>query len=112
MTYQLHFYLRSPVEVTVGKLGSFAFPSGEYVYTGSGGRSVQARVARHFSKSKKLRWHIDYLISNPMVEIIESRLFAEMECSVNKATEGVVLVGGFGSTDCRNGCGSHLKYLG
>jgi Uri superfamily endonuclease len=34
------------------------------------------------------------------------------ECEVNQAHPGVVLVPGFGASDCRNGCGSHLKYLG
>ena len=98
--------------ITIGKLGSFRFPAGEYVYTGSGGDNVEARVGRHLSGSKKLRWHIDYLLSNSSVVVVGFTLFREAECAVNQTTEGVILVPRFGATDCRNGCGSHLKYLG
>jgi len=98
--------------VTIGKLGSFGFPAGEYVYTGSGGNSIEARVLRHLSESKKIRWHIDYLLSNPAVQVTGSMFFTETECAVNQSTAGTIVAPGFGASDCRNGCKSHLKYLG
>ena len=48
---------------TVGGLGTFDFPAGCYVYTGSPKRNLHARVARHHSRGKRLRWHIDYLLA-------------------------------------------------
>ena len=35
-----------------------------------------------------------------------------IECSLNKKTNGTIIVKGFGSSDCNLCCGSHLKYLG
>jgi Uri superfamily endonuclease len=34
------------------------------------------------------------------------------ECRLNQASGGQVLVRGFGASDCRAGCGAHLKYRG
>ena len=34
------------------------------------------------------------------------------ECALNQATAGAMPVPGFGASDCKHGCGSHLKYLG
>lgn len=111
-TYQLRIFVEKPVVIAIGKLGSFRLPAGEYAYTGSGGKNVEARVARHLSKSKKLRWHIDYLLSDSAVRVTGVSLFTEAECAVNQTTAGRIPVLRFGSTDCRNGCASHLKYLG
>jgi Uri superfamily endonuclease len=41
------------VVIGIGKLGPGEFPAGEYIYTGSGKRNIQAKVARHFSRAKK-----------------------------------------------------------
>lgn len=111
-SYQIHFLVTKPVLVCVGRLGWFEFPAGAYLYTGSGGRNLEARVARHLSRLKKLRWHIDYLISQDTVQVIGVRRYHEAECHVNQRTAGNILVPRFGATDCRSGCGSHLKYLG
>jgi len=111
-TYQLYFTLDAPVSVTVGKLGTFAFPAGRYVYTGSAKRNLEARLRRHQAKEKKLKWHIDYLLTAPGVHMREIKRSEEGECSLNQATGGTIPVPGFGASDCRNGCGSHLKYLG
>lgn len=110
-TYQLYITVEKPVAVTIGKLGSFGFAAGQYVYTGSGGKNIESRVARHLSGSKKLRWHIDYLLSCSGVRIVGFTLSGEKECAVNQSTAGRIPVPRFGSTDCRNGCGSHLKFL-
>jgi Uri superfamily endonuclease len=111
-TYQLRISVERTVDITIGKLGTFRFPTGEYTYTGSGGTNIKARVARHLASSKKFRWHIDYLLASPEVRVKEFRLFEETECTVNQTTGGVILVPGFGATDCRNGCRSHLRYRG
>lgn len=78
-----------PVRVTIGRFGSFRFVAGRYIYTGSARHNFAARVARHLRQEKTLRWHIDYLLAAP----------------------GNVPLPGFGASDCRAGCGSHLKLI-
>lgn len=100
-----------PVQVTVGRFGTFNFPAGWYVYTGSARRNFEARVRRHLSPHKTLRWHIDYLLAAPGVAIRDVRRTTEAECALNQQLAGEVIVAGFGASDCRAGCVSHLKRL-
>ncbi|MDY6861425.1 MAG: GIY-YIG nuclease family protein [Thermodesulfobacteriota bacterium] len=108
-TYKLYIEISKSVTLQVGKLGRFTFPKGFYMYTGSGKKNIIHRILRHFKKVKKLHWHIDYLLDNSFVEIKKIELCNEDECIVNKKVSGQVIVPGFGSADCRNGCKSHLK---
>ena len=108
-TYQLWIEVAAPVRVAVGRLGEFKFPAGLYCYTGSARRNLEARVRRHLSSMKKMRWHIDYLLAAPGVRIREVKRFREDECQVNRRTTGESPAPGFGASDCRAGCGSHLK---
>ena len=108
-TYQLLIEVEAPVRVQVGRFGCFDFPAGLYCYTGSALRNFEARIRRHLSTTKKLRWHIDYLLAAPGVHVREVRRFAEPECEINQRGAGEALVPGFGASDCRAGCGSHLK---
>ena len=113
VTYQLLIEVARPLRaVNIGRFGEFAFPAGRYFYTGSARRNFEARIARHLRHEKTLRWHIDYLLAAPGVRIVGVRRHVEDECAINQATPGRVLVPGFGASDCRAGCGSHLKYLG
>lgn len=111
-TYQLEIDVPHPVAVQVGKLGRFVFPAGKFVYTGSARRNIDARISRHLSREKKLRWHIDYLLHAGGVSVVRVRRSRLNECQLNRRTGGTVLVPGFGASDCRSGCGSHLRYLG
>lgn len=110
-TYQLLIRVSRRVTVTIGALGTFDFPAGWYIYTGSAVRALEARVRRHLSAHKTLRWHIDYLLAQEGVEIREVRRFCEPECELNQRLEGEIVVPGFGASDCRAGCSSHLKRL-
>jgi Uri superfamily endonuclease len=110
-SYQIHFILEESIVLEIGRLGRFEFPAGKYVYTGSAKKNIEARISRHFSKKKKLRWHIDYLLAASHAKIIGVELFDREECVVNQETSGQVLAPRFGATDCKNKCGSHLKYL-
>ncbi|MCX7898064.1 MAG: GIY-YIG nuclease family protein [Rhodocyclaceae bacterium] len=101
-----------PQRLTIGRLGVFAFPAGRYVYTGSARRGLENRIARHLQREKRLYWHIDFLLVAPHVSVLEVRRSAMPECCLNQRTPGCILVPGFGATDCRDGCVSHLKYLG
>lgn len=111
-TYQLLIELAGPARVQVGRLGAFDFPAGRYVYTGSAKRNPEARLARHLSATKRLHWHIDYLLAAPTARVVGTLRFDEAECHINQRTDGRVLAPGFGATDCRAGCGSHLKFIG
>ncbi|MCT8136706.1 GIY-YIG nuclease family protein [Anaerobacillus sp. CMMVII] len=99
-------------EITIGKLGTFSFQKGFYVYVGSAKRNIQHRINRHIRIEKKQRWHFDYL--RPFVEVLEVETFPgnEGECllfqRLMKESRGSTPVKGFGSSDCR--CTSHLFY--
>jgi Uri superfamily endonuclease len=111
-TYQLQIELTQPLTLAVGRFGVFDFPAGHYVYTGSAKRNFEARIARHLRIEKTLRWHIDYLLVAPGVRVTKVKRSRRDECALNAATGGRVVVAGFGASDCRAGCRSHLKFQG
>lgn len=110
-TYQLRIAVARKLRLCIGSLGVFDFPAGTYVYTGSARRNLEARIARHLRREKALRWHIDYLLTAPGVRVVEVLRSRRDECRWNRATRGEIPVPGFGASDCRAGCGSHLKRL-
>jgi Uri superfamily endonuclease len=101
--------------VTIGRLGRFALPPGHYVYSGSarGPGGLATRLARHFRPTKRLRWHIDYLLP---AAIVVSAYTApgtiRRECAWVRrllALPGASApIPGFGSSDCAAGCPAHL----
>jgi len=122
--YTLVVFLSETLDLTIGELGSHKLPKGYYTYTGSAvgpsDRSLRFRVDRHLRKAKKKRWHIDYLLADEKVRVTAvmavSTTEKELECKVNRLItenmEGKTVVNGFGASDCRSNCGSHLLYLG
>ena len=111
-TYQLIIELACPARIAVGRLGAADFPAGTYVYTGSARRCVQARVRRHLANDKRLHWHIDYLLACPDARVTKVRTSRLAECVLNQRTRGEIVLPGFGASDCRAGCGAHLKRIG
>lgn len=111
VSYQLRIIVDRDLKLKVGRLGVCRFPAGHYTYTGSALRNMEARLARHLRPAKRLRWHIDYLLCSPGVEVQAVRRFRDPECVVNSRSRGMVQVPGFGASDCRAGCGAHLKYM-
>jgi len=111
ISYQLHIRINKDIRIVAGALGSCNFVAGDYVYTGSAKRNLAARIQRHLSDHKKLRWHIDYLLAHPAVEIVEVETSAIPECQWNQMLSGTVPCSGFGASDCRRHCGSHLKKI-
>jgi Uri superfamily endonuclease len=98
----------------VGKLGTFLFPAGRYIYTGSALSGLECRLARHRRHEKKRHWHIDYLLEHACIEEITLLQTRErLECALNAealARPGArVIAARFGSSDCR--CPAHLVYL-
>ncbi|BAO45173.1 GIY-YIG nuclease family protein [Thiolapillus brandeum] len=111
ISYQLHIRVHQQLRIVAGAMGSCNFFPGDYVYTGSARRNLKARVARHLSRNKTLRWHIDYLLAHPQVEITRVETSALPECQWNQQLRGSIPIPGFGASDCRSHCGSHLKRI-
>jgi Uri superfamily endonuclease len=120
--YTLILFLQKEATVTIGRLGKQKFPKGYYVYTGSalgkGSSNLKHRIARHLRKEKQLFWHIDYLLADENVSVetvVAAETNEDLECSLNsylKNMEGAkIQVNGFGASDCRKNCGSHLLYF-
>lgn len=110
----LRLWLPEKKQLTVGKLGTFEFPPGEYLYFGSALNGLEGRIRRHLRRDKQQHWHIDYLTAVASVVGVWWATGAERrECSLARAAldlEGAqMLARGFGSSDCR--CQSHLAYL-
>jgi Uri superfamily endonuclease len=111
-SYQLLIDVSQPLRRRIGRLGTFDFPVGRYVYTGSAKRNLEQRIARHIRAEKTMHWHIDYLLAASSVRVIKVIRSRRGECALNHAAPGRVWVLGFGASDCRADCGAHLKYLG
>jgi len=112
VTYQLYIRLDENVSINVGKLGFVNLRDGLYIYTGSAKKNMAARIERHRRKNKKLHWHIDYLTSLPNAHIEKVTYHTADECTVNQKTNGSIPVAGFGASDCKKHCISHLKFIG
>jgi Uri superfamily endonuclease len=116
--YALVLQIPQVLNVDVGQLGALEFKSGMWVYIGSamgeGSTSLEKRLQRHFSKDKTIFWHIDRILATGATASsafwIESS--EKIECLISDALSRSLkfLSGpkGFGSSDCRNGCESHL----
>ena len=102
--------------ITIGKLGKYLFPPGFYAYAGSafGPGGLKSRIGRHMKKTKKCRWHIDYLRAciDPYEVWFDHHqekqecVWLRLLCSLEGAR---VPCEGFGSSDCS--CPSHLVYF-
>ncbi|MEM0118758.1 MAG: GIY-YIG nuclease family protein [Nitrososphaerota archaeon] len=112
--YQLTIMLQKTIDISVGKLGSFTFPEGYYIYTGSAKRNRESRIARHLNKHKKPHWHIDYLTQYGNVIHVKRYNGKLSECELNGkiqiSYDADIIAKGFGSSDCS--CTTHLFYLG
>ena len=111
--YHAVFQLKKDRIIKVGAQGPIYFPAAFYVYTGTAQKNLAARVKRHASRVKKVRWHIDYLTMDPCAKFIDAyykpNARAGRECVMNL---GIVLnaafyIPKFGTSDCA-GCPSHL----
>ena len=115
-TYCLLINLPKAARLKVGALGTCEFEPGMYVYVGSALSGIEARVGRHRSSKKKIRWHIDYLLSKAEVIAVIAIPTQDksIECAIAKSLLGCedasISLSGFGSSDCS--CDSHLLYFG
>lgn len=114
--YQLWLRVSAAACPRVGRLGRCRLAPGLYVYTGRAARGLRARVRRHAGRRRRAHWHIDYLLNHPRVRLECVVLVSpdpDAECTVNQTcpVEGTPVLPGFGASDCRSGCRSHLRRL-
>ena len=115
--YQLRISVGKICSISIGKLGTFTFPAGQYVYTGRAKKNLAQRIDRHKKRNKKCFWHIDYLLTDENVQLEDITIISENfsdECSENKKLlmrNASIVATGFGASDCKNDCGSHLLFL-
>jgi Uri superfamily endonuclease len=121
--YVVCLRLDEPRRLTVGRLGEFTFPSGVYLYSGSalGPGGLRARLGRHLHGEGRAHWHIDTLraaapviaylyLADPILPVNPHD--DPLECRWSQALATMpgagIPVPGFGASDCRASCRSHL----
>ena len=114
--YALIVHLSSCRRIRIGKLGTYNFSNGFYIYVGSafGPGGIKARIKHHSRKSLHPHWHLDYLRRIATVKEVwyaktEIRLEHHWADAAAKMPKANIPVKGFGSSDCR--CISHLFYV-
>jgi Uri superfamily endonuclease len=113
-TYALVILAREQLHLEIGKLGTFDFPAGFYVYAGSALKGLKSRLKHHLRAEKPLHWHIDYLLKHAGIKDVWYSFGKEkLECNWNTITAGLPgaepSIPGFGSSDCH--CLTHLTYF-
>lgn len=114
--YILLLHLPNDARLTIGKLGTFVFPSGWYAYVGSafGAGGLVGRLKHHLQPVDKPHWHIDYLRQAAQLQEIwlspsETRREQEWVDLMLVIPGAMILVEGFGASDSAQE--SHLIYF-
>jgi len=114
-TYALLLQLAQSTQLHIGRLGTFFFPAGDYVYIGSafGPGGLRARVARHLRGNGRRHWHIDIVRARATIHGVCFATASEhLECTWSQTLAALpgahIPAPGFGSSDCTAGCRSHL----
>jgi Uri superfamily endonuclease len=116
-SYLLILRMDMPAGLIVGRLGTFVFPAGWYVYTGSafGPGGLRARLRHHWNRSERAHWHIDALRSAAQpVSYLLAPGERGLECRWAQALfklGGQLAAPGFGASDCHSGCPAHLIFF-
>jgi len=117
-SYVLIVQVANPITVKIGRMGNVKFGGGFYAYCGSAKKGIWARVQRHLRghQEKKLHWHIDYLLDSlPAGSVVQVWAFPNPGPSEHDLINALLnlpgcnpVANGFGSSDCRQGCNTHL----
>ena len=113
--YIIIFRLEERTRQNLHRFGNVELIPGYYFYCGSahGSGGLKSRITRHLTKSSKKFWHIDYIKGYLFpTEVWYQVSLEKNECSFCRTFHdqmgGEIPIKGFGSSDCRNKCGSHL----
>jgi len=113
-TYILVIYVSEDLKIRVGRLGEAFFKEGDYIYIGSAKTCLEARLQRYLRKEKRIFWHIDYLLENQKVKILQIwTIDKKVECQTAEVfyqePTTKIIKKGFGSSDCK--CLTHLFFI-
>jgi sugar fermentation stimulation protein A len=108
--YVVRCELQRPRTIQVGRLGTFRFAPGTYLYVGSAQRALVNRLDRHARRRKRRRWHIDYLMEHAAFSgaaVLPQAPKAD-ECRIAHVLRRRLRMPatGFGASDCQ--CRTHL----
>ena len=116
--YSLVIELKQRKKIQVGKLGKVEFQPGLYVYTGSAMGGLRARLLRHLSGTKKMRWHIDHFLNAEQASVKKIFLYPAAPGQECRQNQKIAAIRGaqsalckFGASDCNSGCHSHLIFF-
>lgn len=112
--YNLIIKLSEEKKIKIGRLGTFVFPVGFYIYTGSAQNGLEKRINRHYSSQKKFHWHIDYLLYHAKIvkairHLGDKKAECELSSLISKRKGAQIIAERFGSSDCI--CNTHLYYF-
>jgi Uri superfamily endonuclease len=112
-TYCLLINLNQNQSLKIGKKGEVQFKKGCYIYVGSALNSLEGRIRRHLRQTKKMHWHVDYLLDSPNAQVTEVfysddgfKHECDLAVQIARKSEGIT---GFGCSDCN--CPAHLFYF-
>ena len=115
--YQLRISVGKICSISIGKLGTLLFLQDSMYILEERKKILAQRIDRHKKRNKKCFWHIDYLLTDENVQLEDITIISENfsdECSENKKLlmrNASIVATGFGASDCKNDCGSHLLFL-
>ena len=116
--YVLIIEIPQNITIDVGAMKDKDFSKGQWVYIGSAqgtaSTNLENRLKRHFSKKKKIHWHIDYLLDNQVIlkDAILTYTNEKKECQLVQTLIRTLNFEwgppGFGASDCKSKCAAHL----
>jgi Uri superfamily endonuclease len=113
--YVIVGYSANQFAIEIKRFGLRKMPPGYYLYCGSahGPGGLAGRVNRHLDPHTKKFWHFDYLKHHVKVAQVWWQVNASnFECDTAQfllTLPGAnCVIKGFGASDCRKGCTSHL----
>lgn len=111
--YVLVISVGKDVGINVGRLGRVYFEKGLYAYVGSAQKGLEKRIERHLRKDKQKFWHIDYLLDDDSVKVVDifcKEAGRSEECKIAEEISKIgIPIRDFASSDCN--CKSHLIKL-